>query len=114
MAEKTLFQKILDKEIEADIVYEDEICGAFRDIKPIAPQHILIVPRRVIPSVGDLTEDDRLTVGHLFRAARLIAEKLGLDEGYRLVVNCGKHGQQVIPHLHLHLIGGKQLGWPPL
>ena len=114
MTEKTLFQKILDKEMDADLIHEDELCGAFRDIKPVAPTHVLIVPRKPIPSVGDLTEDDRLVVGHLFHIARLVAEKEGLTEGYRIVVNCGKHGQQVVPHLHLHLLGGRQMGWPPL
>ena len=112
--EKTLFQKILDKEVEADLVYEDDLCGAFRDNRPIAPTHILIVPRKAIPNVWKVAEEDREIVGHLFYAARLVAEQEGLTDGFRIVVNCGRHGQQIVPHLHLHLIGGKQMVWPPL
>jgi histidine triad (HIT) family protein len=114
MAEKTLFQKILDKELEADLVYEDDLCGAFRDIKPIAPTHILIVPRKPIRSVAQVAEEDREIVGHLLYVARVVAEQERLKDGFRIVVNCGPHGQQIVPHLHLHLIGGKQMGWPPL
>ena len=113
MAEKTLFQKILDREIDADIVYEDDQCGVFRDINPCAPTHLLIVPRRPIPGVDQVVESDQEILGHLFRVARIVAAQEGLTEGYRLVVNCGKHGEQVVPHLHMHLIGGKQLRWPP-
>ena len=113
MADKTLFQKIADGEIPSDMVYQDELCIAFRDIQPQAPVHILVVPRKPIPSLDDLTEADAFIVGHLFLCARRIAADEGLSQGYRTVFNCGEHGQQTVPHLHLHLIGGRQLRWPP-
>ena len=113
MSEKTLFQKIADGEIPSDMVYEDEHCIAFRDIQPQAPVHILVVPRKPIPSLDDLTDSDKNLVGHLFLCAKEIAAAEGLDKGYRTVFNCGEHGQQTVAHLHLHLIGGKQLRWPP-
>jgi histidine triad (HIT) family protein len=113
MAEKTLFQKIADGEIPADLVYEDDRCFAFRDINPKAPTHILIVPRKPIPTLNDLTEADEPLVGHLFTVAREVAAREGLDEGYRTVFNCGDHGQQSVYHLHLHLLGGRQMSWPP-
>ena len=113
MADKTLFQKIADGEIPSDMVYQDELCIAFRDIQPQAPVHILVVPRKPIPSLDDLTEADAFIVGHLFLCARRIAADEGLSRGYRTVFNCGEHGQQTVPHLHLHLIGGRQLRWPP-
>ena len=107
--EKTLFQKIADHEIPADMVYEDELCVAFRDIHPQAPTHILIVPRQVIPSLTDLTENETSLVGHLFLVAKKIASDEGLDGGYRTVFNCGPDGGQVVYHLHLHLLGGRRL-----
>lgn len=113
MPEKTLFQKIADKEIPSDMVYEDDDCIAFRDIQPQAPVHILVVPRKPIPSLDDLTEEDTRLVGHLILCATRIAAREGLGEGYRTVFNCGRHGQQTVPHLHLHLMGGRQLRWPP-
>ena len=113
MAEKTLFQKIADGEIPSDMVYEDEQCIAFRDIQPQAPVHILIVPRKPIPSLDDLTDDDKELVGHLFLCAKKIAADEGLHRGYRTVFNCGEEGQQTVPHLHLHLLGGRVLRWPP-
>ncbi len=113
MPEKTLFQKIGDGDIPADIVYEDDLCFAFRDINPQAPTHVLVCPRKPIPSVDDVTETDRELVGHLFVVAARIAQEEGLRDGYRSVFNCGKHGQQTVPHLHLHLLGGRQMQWPP-
>lgn len=113
MSEKTLFQKIADGEIPSDMVHEDEYCIAFRDIQPQAPVHILVVPRKPIPSLDDLTEEDKELVGHLFLCAKEIAAAEGLGNGYRTVFNCGEHGQQTVPHLHLHLMGGRQLRWPP-
>ena len=113
MAEKTLFQKIADKEIPADIVYEDEQCIAFRDINPQASTHILIVPRKPIPTLNDLTPADEKTVGHLFLVAKDIAAKEGLSNGYRTVFNCGEDGGQTVYHIHLHLLGGRPLAWPP-
>lgn len=114
MAEdKTLFQKIMDGEMDADIVYEDDQCVAFRDINPQAPTHILIVPRKPIPTVDDIAPEDEPLVGHLFTVASEIAEEEGLDNGYRTVFNCGDDGQQTVYHLHLHLLGGRQFSWPP-
>lgn len=113
MAEKTLFQKIADREIPADIVHEDEACIAFRDIDPKAPTHILIVPRKPIPSLNDLTAEDERLVGHLFVVARELAQKDGLDTGYRTVFNCGPEAGQSVDHIHLHLLGGRALSWPP-
>ena len=113
MSDKTLFQKIGDGEIPAQMVYEDESCFAFRDINPQAPTHILICPRKAIPGLDDITEDDRELLGHLFVVAKAIAEQEGLSSGYRTVFNNGEHGQQSVPHLHLHLLGGRQMNWPP-
>lgn len=113
MADKTLFQRIADGEIPADMVHEDEHCIAFRDINPQAPTHILVVPRKPIPSLDDLEDADRVVIGHLFLCARDIAAREGLTKGYRTVFNCGEEGQQTVPHLHLHLLGGRQMQWPP-
>ncbi len=116
MSEKTIFQKIADREIPADFVHEDEHCIAFQDIDPQAPTHILIVPRKLIPRVGEATEEDGAVLGHLLLAAGKIAGKLGLtptDEGFRLVINHGRNGGEAVPHLHVHLLAGRPLGWPP-
>lgn len=113
MADKTLFERIADKELPSDMVYEDEHCVAFRDIDPQAPTHILIVPRKPIPSLDDLDPADTVLVGHLFQVARTVAAAEGLTNGYRTVFNCGEDGRQAVPHLHLHLLGGRLLGWPP-
>lgn len=106
----TLFTRIIDGEIPADIVYSDEYCVAFRDIAPQAPIHILIVPRHPIPGIADVPElgDHQF----LFNAARRVAEQEGLTS-YRLVVNQGEEAGQTVPHLHVHLLGGRPLGWPP-
>jgi len=107
----TLFTKIIQGEIPADIVYQDDLVTAFRDINPAAPTHILIVPNKEIPTVNDLTEEDEQVAGHLFLVAKKLAEQEGVAEnGYRLIVNCNKHGGQEVFHLHLHLIGGRSLG----
>lgn len=113
MADKTLFQKIADREIPASIVYEDDLCIAFRDINPVAPTHILVVPRKPIPTLNDLTPEDEPLVGHLFTAARQIAAEEGLENGYRTVFNCGADASQTVFHIHLHLIGGRKMSWPP-
>lgn len=113
MAGKTLFERIADKEIPSDMVYEDNVCIAFRDINPKAPTHVLIVPRKPIPSLDDLTPEDAHLVGHLFVVARQVARAEGLTRGYRTVFNCGPEGGQEVPHLHLHLLGGRQMTWPP-
>jgi len=114
MAEKTLFQKICDKETPAHIVHEDDHCVAFRDISPQAPVHILIVPRKAIPRVGQATRDDQVLLGHLLLTAAKLARSEGIaDSGYRLVINNGPDGGEAVPHLHVHLLGGRQLQWPP-
>lgn len=108
----TIFQKIIDKEIPADIVYEDETAVAFRDINPQAPLHVLIVPRRPIARVTDATEEDRETLGHLFWVARRVAEQEGFED-FRLVVNCGRSAGQEVFHVHVHMLAGRSFGWPP-
>ena len=113
MMTDNLFLKILDKKIPAAIVHEDEHCLAFRDINPQAPVHVLIVPRKVIPTHADLKEEDRELVGHLHLVAARLAEQLGLADGYRLVLNCKERAGQTVPHLHLHLLGGRDFRWPP-
>lgn len=113
MPEKTLFQRIMDREIPAEFVHEDDLCVAFRDIDPKAPTHILVVPRKPLPSLDDITRDDESLVGHLFIVARNIAAIEGLSGGYRTVFNCGEDGGQAVPHLHLHLLGGRKMTWPP-
>lgn len=107
----TLFEKIISGELPSDKVYEDERVVAFRDINPKAPTHILIVPRKVIPTADDIQADDEALVGHLFVVARDLARQEGIaEDGYRLIMNCRDHGGQEVYHLHLHLLGGKPLG----
>ena len=114
MAEKkTLFQKIMDREEPGDILYEDDRCVALRDINPQAPTHVLIVPRKPIPHLDALTEEDEPLVGHLFRIAQKVAAEEGLTGGYRTVCNNGSDAQQTVGHIHLHLIGGRRMTWPP-
>lgn len=106
-----LFTKIINREIPADIVFQDERVTAFRDINPQAPTHILIIPNKPIPSVGEVAGEDETLLGYLFIVARDLAKKEGISEsGYRLLVNCGDHGGQEIYHLHMHLLGGRPLG----
>lgn len=107
----TLFSRIIAGELPADIVYQDDLVTAFRDINPAAPTHILIVPNAEIPTVNDLTEADELVVGRMMRVASQLAVEEGIDEsGYRLIVNCNRDGGQEVYHLHMHLIGGRPLG----
>ncbi len=107
----TIFAKIIRGEIPADIVYQDERVTAFRDIDPVAPTHILIVPNKLIATVNDVTEDDKLLVGHMVFVAAQLARQEGIaEDGYRLIFNCNQHGNQVVFHLHLHLVGGRPLG----
>lgn len=113
MAEKTIFKRIIDREIPAKIVYEDEHCLAFEDINPVAPIHLVVIPKREIASVDDVTDADAEVVGHLFAAMRTIAAKLELTNGYRVVTNCGRDAGQVVMHLHFHMLAGRQFGWPP-
>jgi len=112
--EKTIFKMIIDREIPADIVYEDELCLAFHDVSAQAPVHVLLIPKKEIVNVAALSEDDQQLAGHLLLTAGKIARQLGIEEsGYRVVANCHQHGGQSVNHLHLHLLGGRQLGWPP-
>jgi histidine triad (HIT) family protein len=113
MAEKTLFKKIIDREIPAAIVFEDDRCLAFRDIHPHAPVHVIVIPKKEIASVNDIAEEDEATIGHLFVAMGKIAAQLRLTRGYRVVTNCGADAGQIVMHLHFHLLGGRELGWPP-
>jgi len=106
-----IFCRIISGEIQSDILYQDEQVVAFRDIDPKAPVHLLVVPRKHIESVAELTEDDAPIAGHLVSVANRLAREAGISEkGYRLVVNCGPDGGQLVPHLHLHLLGGRQMG----
>ena len=112
-AEKTIFKRIIDKEIPADIVHEDDLCLAFRDVSPQAPTHVLVIPKKEIASLADVQDEDSVLIGHLFAIVRKLAEDLGLDAGYRTVINCGSDGGQSVDHLHIHLLGGRALSWPP-
>ncbi len=112
----TLFEKIIAREIPADIVYEDEYAVAFRDIEPQAPVHLLVIPRKPIPRVGDAAQEDAALLGHLLLAAGKVATQLGFnstEEGFRLVINHGRLAGEAVPHLHVHLLSGRELGWPP-
>lgn len=112
--QKTLFQKIADKEIPAAIVYEDELCVAFRDIAPVAPVHVLLVPRKPIPDIAAATAEDAALLAHLMLKVGDIARAEGLAEGgFRTVMNTGEQAGQTVPHLHIHIIGGRSLQWPP-
>ena len=112
--EKTLFQKIADKEIPADLVYEDELCVAFRDIAPAAPTHILLVPRKPLVSIEAAGPEDAALLAHLMLKVGDIARAEGLsEEGFRTVLNTGENGGQTVAHLHIHILGGRSLQWPP-
>ena len=116
MSDKTIFQKIIDREIPAPLVYEDEHCAAFNDINPQAPVHVLIVPRKVIPRVGEAQPEDQATLGALLLAAGKIATQLGISartKGFRLVINHGANAGETVPHMHVHLLAGRDLAWPP-
>jgi histidine triad (HIT) family protein len=108
-----IFKKIIDGEMKADVIYQDDQCLAFRDITPKAPTHVLIIPRKVIPTHDDLTDADGPLLGHLHLVAKRLASELGLKDGYRLVLNCRESAGQTVPHLHLHLLGGREFTWPP-
>jgi len=110
----TIFSKIINKEIKSEIVYEDNICLAFKDINPVAPNHILIIPKKEIPTLNDVTENDKNIIGHLFIAAKKIAKDLNINKsGYRIVFNCNEDAGQTVYHIHMHLLGGRKLIWPP-
>jgi histidine triad (HIT) family protein len=110
----TIFKKIIDRQIPATILYEDEHCLAFRDVNPQAPTHVLLIPKKEIPSLSKATREDQNLLGHLLVKAAEIATSLGLDEGgYRLVVNSGAGAGQTVFHLHLHILAGREFAWPP-
>jgi histidine triad (HIT) family protein len=110
---KTLFEKIIAREIPAGIVYEDDLVLAIRDISPQAPVHVLIFPKKVIPRIGEAQADDQQLLGHILLKAAEVAKKLDLKSGYRLVINNGADGGETVPHLHIHILGGRHMAWPP-
>jgi len=109
----TLFEKIIARQIPAQIVYEDALVLALRDIKPAAPTHILVVPKKPIPRIAEATAEDHKVLGHMFLKAAEIAKKENLPQGYRLVINNGPDAGESVPHLHLHILGGRSMSWPP-
>lgn len=109
----TIFDKIISKEIPADILHEDDHCLAFRDISPQAPTHFLVIPKKPIQSVDQLADDDAALIGRMWLVIRDLARKQGLADGYRVVVNTGADGGQSVDHLHYHVLGGRALTWPP-
>jgi histidine triad (HIT) family protein len=113
MLNDNLFQKIIDRQIPADIVFEDDRCLAFRDIHPQAPVHVLLIPKKVIPTHADISDADKDLLGHLHLVAAQLAKQLGLVDGYRLVINCKEQAGQTVPHLHMHILGGRDMRWPP-
>ena len=114
MSEKTLFSRIIDGEIPADFVHQDELCVAIRDIEPQAPVHLLIIPREPLPGVQDANPAHQAMLGHLLVIAQRLADSEGLlSTGFRIVINAGEDGSQTVPHLHVHLLGGRSLQWPP-
>jgi len=111
---KTLFEKIIDREIPATIVYEDDLVLAFRDIKPQAPTHVLVIPKKPIPRIAEAKPEDHKVLGHLLLKASEVANQLGLTQsGFRLVFNNGPDAGEAVPHLHCHIIGGRKMSWPP-
>jgi histidine triad (HIT) family protein len=113
MLADNIFLKIIEKKIPAKIAFEDDVCLAFHDVNPQAPVHVLLIPKKVIPTHADLAQVDKEILGHLHFVAMELAEKFGLADGYRVVVNCKDQGGQTVPHLHMHLLGGRHMSWPP-
>ncbi len=109
----TIFGKIIRREIPADIVYEDDLALGFKDITPVAPTHILVIPKKPISKLEDSTEEDQALLGHLLLTAKKVAAEAGLTNGYRVVINNGNDGGQTVSHLHLHILGDRQMKWPP-
>ncbi|HEV7928292.1 MAG TPA: histidine triad nucleotide-binding protein [Verrucomicrobiae bacterium] len=111
---KNVFQKIIEREIPATIIYEDDLVLAFRDVNPQAPVHVLIIPKKEIPRISEVKAEDHKLAGHLLLKAAAVAAQLGLDKtGYRLVINNGPDGGESVPHLHCHILGGRKMAWPP-
>lgn len=113
MMADNIFLKILSKQIPAKVAHEDDLCLAFHDIAPKAPVHVLLIPKKVIRTHADVAPEDAAVLGHLHMVAAKLAKELGLTAGYRLVINCDESAGQTVPHLHLHLMGGRDFGWPP-
>lgn len=113
MSAKTIFKRIIDGEIPADIVYDDDRCMAFRDVNPQAPVHVLVIPKKEIRSLAAAEDDDAALLGHLLLVTRRLAKELGLENGFRTVMNSGPDGGQTVDHLHIHLLGKRSLKWPP-
>lgn len=113
MSEKTLFQKIIDREIPANIEHEDDHCIAIHDIDPKAPSHLLVIPKKLIPRISEATPQDEQLLGHMMLVVGQLAIKLGWGDGFRVVINNGPLGGEAIPHLHIHLLAGRQMSWPP-
>ncbi|HWL08868.1 MAG TPA: histidine triad nucleotide-binding protein [Planctomicrobium sp.] len=113
MSEKTIFKRIIDKEIPARLVYEDDLCLAFHDVSPQAPVHLLVIPRQEIPSLQHVEEKDAPLLGHLLYVCHKLAAEQGLENGYRVVINTGSDGGQTVNHLHFHILGKRPLEWPP-
>ncbi|MBD1853892.1 histidine triad nucleotide-binding protein [Leptolyngbya sp. FACHB-711] len=109
----TIFSKIIRREIPAEIVYEDNLCLAFKDVNPQAPVHVLVIPKEPIAKLSDAESQNHALMGHLLLTVKRVADQMGLTNGYRVVINTGEDGGQTVYHLHLHLLGGRPLGWPP-
>ncbi len=110
---KTLFERIIDRDVSANIAHEDDKCIVFHDIDPQAPTHLLVVPKEAIPRLSEASTESQAMLGHLLLTASRMAHKLNLEEGFRIVINNGKHGGEIVPHLHVHLLGGRPFAWPP-
>jgi histidine triad (HIT) family protein len=109
----TIFGKIIRREIPADIIYEDDLALAFRDVQPQAPTHILVIPKKAIPKLADAETEDTALLGHLLQTVKKVAQIAGLSKGYRVVINTGEDGGQTVYHMHLHILGGRPMKWPP-
>jgi histidine triad (HIT) family protein len=110
---KTIFKRIIDGEIPAKIIYQDDQCLAFHDVTPQAPTHVLVIPKKEIASLNELTDADAPLLGHIWTVIPKLARQLNLADGYRVVVNCGPHAGQSVDHLHFHILGGRPMSWPP-
>jgi histidine triad (HIT) family protein len=109
----TIFEKIINREVPAEILHEDSVCIAIRDLAPQAPTHALVIPKKVISRIEEAQEEDAKIIGHLLLVATKIADAEKLEKGFRIVINNGKHGGETVPHLHIHIMGGRQMNWPP-
>ena len=109
----TIFEKIINREIPYEILYEDEVCIAIRDVNPQAPIHVLVIPKKLISRIANAEEGDSETIGHLLLVAKKVAQMEELEQGFRIVINNGSDGGETVPHLHVHVLGGRQMNWPP-